>query len=486
MLGHRRTNLIAAAAGLLSALPAGAQDAGPQQQARRDRIEQLEEIRRDTRLRVNADIPPGQRLFFDYGAYLQASYLSVDDSVGDGHVLRQYDFLPYARLNIDGVHEFFVRGRFGYQDYNDGDSFTGRGDEPIDGDLDRAYYRFDLRRYASAYGKSDPGKLTLQLGRDFVYWGNGLVLAQTLDGGMVTVGTDLLELTLLAGVTPTRTVDIDTSRPAFDYNTRRGFFGAMLTADLGDHRPYVYVLSQRDFNSEDFRSVSFIDTRYNYNSVYLGAGSSGAIGPRIRYGVEAVAEFGTSKSNSFSIDGFGLFPVDQTSDRIHAYAVNARLDYFVEDPGQTRLSAEFTLATGDGDRGTTTNTFNGNQPDTDDTAFNAFGLINTGLAFAPSASNLMALRLGAATLPLPETAATRRLQIGTDVFFFAKHNRDAPIEENTGDVRYLGWEPDVYLNWQATSDITIALRYGIFFPNDDNFAFDDNRQFFYGGITFAL
>lgn len=47
----------------------------------------------------------------------------------------------------------FLRGRFGYRDFNYGDSFDGRGDEPIDGDLDRGYYSFDTRRYNAAYNK---------------------------------------------------------------------------------------------------------------------------------------------------------------------------------------------------------------------------------------------------------------------------------------------------------------------------------------------
>ena len=49
-------------------------------------------------------------------------------------------------MNIDNVHEIFLRGRTGYQDFNDKDSFDGRGDEIIDPDFQRAYYRFDLRR----------------------------------------------------------------------------------------------------------------------------------------------------------------------------------------------------------------------------------------------------------------------------------------------------------------------------------------------------
>jgi hypothetical protein len=261
----------------------------------------------------------------------------------------------------------------------------------------------------------------------------------------------------------------------------------MLSTELGDHRPFLYGLYQRDWNEDDHSTVGLIETNYQYDSAYIGAGSAGALGDRVRYGVEFAYEFGHSLSNSFRIaPGGALVPVDQTKDDISAWAFNAKIDYLAHDVYQTRLSGELTVASGDDDRGTTNGTFNGNAPFTTDTAFNAFGLLNTGLAFAPEVSNIIALRGGIATFPLPDSGAFRRLQIGADFFVFAKYNKDAPIDEPTGNDRFLGWEPDVYLNWQLTSDVTLAVRYGVFFPNDRNFANDDVRQFFFSGLTFAF
>src|SRR5205823_8868133 len=98
-------------------------------------------------------------------------------------------------------------------------------------------------------------------------------------------------------------------------------------------------------------------------------------------------------------------------DQIQAWAVDGRLDYLLPDERRTRLSAELILASGDDDRGTTSNTFGGNKPNTNDRAFNAFGLLNTGLAFAPAVSNLLAVRLGGSTFPLPDMGPLRRLQV---------------------------------------------------------------------------
>jgi hypothetical protein len=71
---------------------------------------QLEQIRRDQYLRIDQSVPPERRALVDYGAYVTLSYLSVDDQNNDNHVLRQYEIVGYGRVNIDNVHEFFVRG----------------------------------------------------------------------------------------------------------------------------------------------------------------------------------------------------------------------------------------------------------------------------------------------------------------------------------------------------------------------------------------
>lgn len=485
--------LFAAAPARAQALPGGS---AAEQLQREARVRELDRFELDNRYRANDAVPPGQRALIDVGAFVQGSYLSLDDSARNNHGLRQVDFVPYLRLNVDGAQELFLRGRIGYRDFNQGDSFDGRGDEPIDGDLDRGYYRFDLGRYNAAYNKGMLGatggawNLTFQGGRDLVYWGNGLVLGTTLDGVIVDLQRGAADLQVIAGVTPVRTVDFDASRPAFDYNTRRGFYGAMLSANLGDHRPYVYGLVQRDYNRQDELDLGLISTSYEYNSWYIAVGSAGAIGPNLRYGVELAYEGGETLSNSFEASGAGgLFPVEQTRDPIEALAFDARLDYFLLDRRQTRLSLELLAASGDPDRGSSTNTFNGNRPDTTDHGFNAFGLINTGLAFAPDPSNLLVLRAGAATLPFADgPPLLRRLQVGVDFFVLNKLQQDAPIDEITSaDTRYLGVEPDVYVNWQVTSDLTLALRYGAFFPSSDAFGRnDDVRQFFFAGLTFSF
>jgi hypothetical protein len=381
-----------------------------------------------------------------------------------------------------------VRGSWTWQDFNQGDAFNDRSDYSNQGDVDRWYYKFDLARYQQAYyGKQIDYNLVVKAGRDLVIWGNGLVLSQDVQGLNVELDWHKTSLTLLGGITPNNTVDIDTSRPNFDWSTQRGFYGAMLTQDVGGHKPFVYGLIQQDYNNDNVGTTGPVTTTFDYNSYYIGGGSTGPIGDQFVYGVEAAYEGGTNESNSFNPAGPGLSPLPQTKDDIQAWGADVRIDYLFKDARRSRVGAEVILASGDSDRfNNSTNTFGGNKQNTNDQAFNAFGLLNTGLAFAPAVSNLLAFRIGGSTFPLPDMGVVKRMQIGTDVFFYNKLNSNAPIDEPTGDESYLGWEPDVYLNWQMTSDVTLVLRYGIFFPSDDAFPSDDSRQYFYGGVTYAF
>jgi hypothetical protein len=459
---------------------------GQQDTARFERL--MEQYRQNTRIEADHSVPLTDRATIDYGGFLSPSYLSLDDAAHDTHVLRQYDLIGYARINIDDAQEFFILGRAEYQDFAPGDSFNGKGDQH-EGRLDRAFYRFDLNRYRQSIGKSSSSSdqnLTFEVGRQLIFWGNGLTLSRILDGGDITFSQGTIDLNLLAGITPEHTFDIDSSRPSFDENTRRGFYGAMINDRVGPHRVYGYVLFQQDYN-DDVLTTGAVNTRFEYDSFYVGGGARGPVGDRIAYSIESTFEGGSGLSNSFEPGPAGLTQIDQRHEEIQAYAADAQLDYLAPDEHKTRLSFETILASGDPDRSQTSNTFGGNRPGTADHAFNAFGLLNTGFAFAPPASNLLLFRIGGSTFPLPHSHWTDHLQVGTDFLVFLKYRKNAPIDESTqtGD-HYLGVEPDIFINWQITEDVTLAARYGVFFPGDSITTSNDARQAFFMEVTYAF
>jgi hypothetical protein len=454
------------------------------------RLQELQGFEFDTRLEVNSEIPFDQRALIDYGGYFSPQYYSIDDQNNDNHGLREYQLVGYIRANFDNANEFFVRMSVAYDDYNPGASFDGFGSRIIDPDFDRAFYKFDLQNYEEAYeGKIINYDVNFEGGRDLVYWGNGLAIGEVIDGVMPKFSWGPLTLSTVAGVTPLRTVDIIVDRPAFDFNTERGFFGGMMTLNIGSQHPYVYGMVQRDWNSQNVATVDGFTTRYAYNSDYIGAGSQGSLTDHIQYGVEGVFECGNTLSASAEVapGTFELVPVPQTRNNINAYAADVKVDYVPQDVHNSRITLEGIVASGDPDRGLGNTTSNGNFPNTPDNQFNGFGLVSTGLAFGAPISNLAIFRIGASCFPLSQTQSFRRLQVGTDIYWFNKCQADAPIDdETTNPATYLGWEPDFYLNWEVTSDLTLTLRYGVFDPNLKAFGNDKWRQFLYTSAVIAF
>ena len=452
---------------------------------------QLDQYQYANRVLVNNDIPPEQRLLVDYGAYLTFNYLSVDDANANDHTLRETDAVGYARLNLDNAQEFFIRGEEQYQDFSVGDSFFSRQTRQHSA-IQELYYRFDLQRYLSSYkGEVTDSDFSVTAGRQSIIWGNGLAFNQDLDALTLDGLSGPLTVEAVMGRTVRDTVDFDTSRPGFNSLTERLFFGGLATLTVGRNKPYFYVVAQEDDNpdfvsTEALAQGGAIKTHFDYNSVYVGGGSSGSLGDKLVYGIEGCFEGGSTLSNSFELTSSGIEPITQTHDPIRAGAADARIDYVFGDPHETRASAEMILASGSHDRGQTNTTFNGEAPHTTDQAFNGFGLLNTGLAFSPEVSNLIITRVGVSTKPLFESYAFRQLEVGADFFFFQKYLEHAPIDEESDAGRYLGCEPDIFLNYQITSDLTLATRYGVFFPGKKITSSDQDRQLFFTGVTLAF
>jgi hypothetical protein len=457
------------------------------QQNSEQRIDRtVQGIERDTQNQVDTALPLSQRALIDYGAYATYSYLSFDDAEHNNHGLNEPELVAYGRLNLDNANDLYVRARGFYLGYNPGDNPDGRPNH-IDGVVEEGWYHFSLAGLAAdEHHDPPPVNVDVKAGRQFVDWGIGLTLDQYADGILAQISSKPVTVDLLASVTIRQTIDFDISRPDLDESTERGFYGVKVGAAVGRANPYGYILFQRDYNRPESLYTHVLPTRYRYNSYYAGVGINGPIRDSLLYAVEGCFEGGRGLSNSFN--PANSEPVTQTADPIEAYAGKARLDYLPGDVHRSRLSIEGIISSGDHDRINTSGTFGGNRPNTGDHAFNALGDSDTGLAFGTSVSNLMLLRLGASTYPFAEKGPFGQLQSGVDLFFFAKTQETAPIDEATLNSRYLGFEPDLFLNWRPTDDVTLVLRYGLFVPGDaipegqPNFV----RQFFYAGVTYAL
>jgi len=425
------------------------------------------------RVELDKQQAAARELGLDAGGWLSFGLFRYDDNTRQTRTLRLW-----ASYSLQGVHQFYIRGMAGYNDWNAGDNArANEGDKYEDVDIERAWYRFDYNRMIRNRTGRDPEVgFTAEVGRNFHQIGSGLVLALPLDAVRITGHFRDWQLTGLAGMTVPDTANIDNSA-AVDDEMDRCFYGVELRYTGFDrHEPYLYYLWQTDHTHE--RPNDAVQD-YNYDSSYLGIGSGGSlISPNLRYLAELVFETGR---------GFPQGTNRQRED-VQAMALDVLLEYFFQCRTHPKISFEYLWGSGDPDRRlSSTSTIGGNLIDTRDEAFNAFGFRDTGLALAPEVSNLHIIELGLSAFPLENLELFKKMEVGTKVYFYAKDKSKGAISEPTGNQRssWVGWEWDLFCNWRISSDVSLTVRYGAFQPGS---AFADRgcRQFLYTGLTYSF
>jgi hypothetical protein len=485
-----RFALAALTGGLLA--PSVVAQAGGAGDSQKQLEKQMRQYDAAWRLEVPADAQISERLLLDFGASTRAGIYSIDDEASNSHVLREYDGRAWLRADLDGVHRFYGRLKFTYDDWNHGDEFNPESvglQEPIG---ERWWYQFDLRGYRQATaGEPARTNVDLKVGKQFVQFGSGLALSSALIAGQLEVEAYGVALDLLLGKTPPNdVVDFDVSRPSFDTNTKRDFYGALLEARGGSVVPYAYALVQRDHNTSDFTfytdaSSQLFPTFFAYDSEYFGGGFHGTLDPSWAWQSEFSLETGRALSSPIGANGA---PVPQTEERVHAWAAELQLAWLARDARHTRTELECIVGSGDGDRLDSADTFGGNLSGTTDTAYNSLGFAQTGLALSPDPSNLVTTRLGTATSPFVGRGdLLDRLRLLADAYVFLKLDPNAPISVTSDDHRYVGTEIDLGVDWNLLSDVTLNLRAGFFIPGGAMPEGQDQlRKFLYGGVTYVF
>ena len=426
-----------------------------------------------------------ERLTLDYGASLRLGLASIDNVVGSSRTLRQYEANLYLVAKFDAGHTFFGNLRFLYNDWNTGDSPDSDGWLYPYGN--RYWYELDTRAL-NMHQTGTPGDLNfnVRVGRQFINWNSGLAFSNDMYAVKATATWNQLALTGLFGQTARSGLyDFDPTRPEYDSNTDRVYWGVKLEADLApEFNPFVSYLVQRDHNDDEtVNTILFGPVDFNYDSEYLSFGASGTIGPQLTYSVEVVHETGTTLSSPFT----PLGPFPQTSDPIDAWAGVLNLSYAFRNDTNARLDMSLAAGSGDDDRFAAAGTIAGNRPNTTDRSFNSLGYINTGLALAPQIANLMMLRVGGSTAIHLDPKRPDAFRLGADFFFFGKTDTDSPVTVATTDKRWIGWEMDWKVDWRITTDVNFNFRYGVFFPGSAMpSGLDDVRHFVYGGFGYAF
>jgi hypothetical protein len=434
-------------------------------------------IEEQNRANLDRALPGTQKFLFDWGGWFDWYLYLYDDGIDSSRTLRTYDLRLWAALSADdGIHEGYARMRLGIEDWNTGDSYSGRDNDFIGPNLERGWYQFDVSRALKKYGNTElPFSLKVKGGRDFVVAGTGYAISLPLDHVQVQTEYLKFETTFVYGRTPSSTPNIDRSRPVAGESNRRFWIIEERFKGFQNHEPFFYIAWNSDHTREDPLDLL---QNYQYDSRYIGWGSVGELAPRLRYSTEWVIERGRSYGDRRFLH----------RDEIKAWAFDAELEYMFDHRTQPRVSLEYMFASGDKDRlESPTDARGGNRGDHVDNSFVGFGFRDTGLSLAPRLSNVHIWRAGAAFLPLPDVEAFKKLELGTDWFLFHKHRSAAAISDPTADrdSGYLGWEMDYYANYRMTSDLSWTVRFGTFFPGD-SFSDRTTRTFLLTGVTWSF
>jgi len=461
---------------LLGVLPAARLSPAAGQEPGGAFLRQQRAVEEDVRLALNRELPADQKIDWDAGGWYSFYTYLWDDGIESSRTYRRHDVRGWTSLSLDrGAHQFYVRGRLLFHDFNSGDAYDGNDDDTEGPNLDRGFYQFDLRRAVQA-ARREPmdWNLRVKAGRDYVELGTGYALSLPMDHVLLTLEAADLEVQGLAGMSVHSTDDIERSRPGSGRMERCFWGGQVKYKGLERHEPFFYGFIQEDHN-EEARRVPFQE--YDYNSWYLGIGSTGEVVKDLRYATELVFEGGSSYGHRRWL----------TDDRICAWAYDLELDYLPRRAWKPRFSGAYMFAGGDGDRfGSPTDAVGGNTRGKD-TGFSGFGYRDTGLAFGPRLSNVHVWRLGTGFHPLEDIEGLENLEVGTDWFLYCRNHGDGAVSDPTADrtSNYLGWEMDYFVNWRLTSDLAWTARLGTFFPGS---AFSDRttRTFFLTGVTWSF
>jgi len=432
------------------------------------------------RVRLDQQEPGAREIGVDLGGWFNFAVFHYDDaSDRTVRTLNKYELRGWVSVNIQGVHRLYFRGLLNYDQWVEGGNpINDRGDDHEE-QVERAWYQFDLGRLIrNRTGQVSPVDFRFKVGREYATIGTALTMSMPLDLIQFNAGYGDWDFMTFLGKAIGYWRNIDDSDRVWDHQDR-WFWGTEVGyRGIDGHRLFAYLLW-----NDDSTESSPHDTvqNYEYSTRYIGVGAEGwLLVPDLNYQVEVVGEWGQTYSDT---------QVSQ-KDPVCATAVDVLLSYLFPVQTKPKVMFEYLFGSGDGDRlYSATSTVGGNKPHTTDTAFNAFGFRDTGIAFAPRISNIHIWVLGAGFFPLEKIRGFEKMEIGTKVFFYRKDAPEGAISDTTAvnNSAWLGWEWDIYCNWRITSDLAWTIRYGNFQPATAFHGSDAScRNFLYAGVTFSF
>ncbi len=408
-----------------------------------------------------AELGVSRDWLYDFGGWARMTYSTFDTPFGFDSTLADYDVRLWGEVKYRNHHRVYGRLRTFFADYMDNsgrDNWQGLR-------VDQLFYEVQIARAMEAEPTLD---LDATFGRQFFFIGKGVAMAGLLEGARVYARSGDWQIEALAARNLPHAPDIDPTLPLNDFRSKRNFFGATVsTSAYLERRFYAYGLLQIDNNdlSGTLANPAAPQT-YRYDTFHLGIGGEGNIPlPGLRanelgYSAELIVQTGKGVANNSTAE-----------ETISSYAFLADIFWLPGDrlPFPSRVIFGYGVGTGDPDRQSQVGTLAGNTAGSNDSAFNYFGFVNTGLVLAPKLTNLHFFKINAEGTFLRDAATwTRELKIGATLYAFSKHHSGAGITDLTAvrNNSFIGTEFNLYADWTVASDVDVGLRYGAFIPGD--------------------
>jgi hypothetical protein len=300
-----------------------------------------------------------------------------------------------------------------------------------------------------------------KLGRQFMSVGQGIVVAEPLDGLNFQTVSKGISLGLFWGTTPNRLVDVDETIVGYNQGlTHRDFsIFQMAYQSPGGDRYYGYYVDQHDQSQTLDPVQASLD--FHYHSNYTGIGTNLLLSKNVALTLEAIKQGGSTLAENQG---------DFTRVGIDAFGAYAAAAWALKGRNEPVARLEYAFGSGDRDRGTVTGTFGGKALATTDRNFLYFGILETGLALTPRLSNLHILRLGYQQRlrlhgrAIEDTDPQLSLKLSS---YYKEHAR-AVISETLADGTgsHVGDALDFYLAWRVAADTTFNSQVGFFKPGN--------------------
>jgi hypothetical protein len=407
-----------------------------------------EEIREKLLVTESAKPRSQNRWGVDYGAWVNYLFIDYDDDDNDKALedsidqAQYFDVRPWAKVTFSGTgerqHAMYVRLKDLHSDLRPKE--TAGGSDHEGPQLDYGYCLLDF------------SPLWVKAGRQYFTVGQGLAYSDVHDGLEATYFFPKAKIKGFFSHTLPHQENIDTSVPGYDKSSERIFYGAEAEFTVAPaHAFYGFAIGQNDYSDENPQDA---EHNYTYDSQYIGGGARGTFPCRVSYWLEGIKENG----KSYIYDGNSKQDID-------AWAGILAVSYNPEIYSHPSVFFKYAYGSGDKDRASVTDTFDGNASG-DDRNFLYFGYIPAGYAFASRLSNLYFFKTGFTAKPLEKVRLFKDCSLGMDYYRFFKSRKTGGVYDidATGMDSDLGYEIDASLSWNIFSDLSFTLQYGYFVP----------------------